>query len=340
MELHILEHRLRVATVKRSDLLPFIGSLVKLALLHEQSKSKFFSCTQTSLEFTIILDEEGFKALPEQAQNLGMVIQPSTWLVLEAGAGIGDEDEGVGMTTITRNIIVPLANQHLSIFCLSTCQTDYVLVKEEDLQSVIQCLSPDFRVYREVDGNTELVTVNMSHNGVNEAAEAKPATMYPLHFPSNHFLVTSLQPDELPKLTSCLLQVLFYPETYDSIETSPSSKKEKFVSYSLIDDRISLVLDGDLLDRFPDNCICVDSSKERWKMVKTGVQNLGFEESGIVAQVAKPLASEDIPIFYLSTFLTDHTLVPEAEWEKTLSVLSQRHQGGPEEHDDISIEDP
>ncbi|XP_071486282.1 cytosolic arginine sensor for mTORC1 subunit 2-like [Diadema antillarum] len=273
MELHILEHRLRVATVKRSDLLPFIGSLVKLALLHEQSKSKFFSCTQTSLEFTIILDEEGFKALPEQAQNLGMVIQPSTWLVLEAGAGVVDEDEGV-------------------------------------------------------DDNQE-------HH-----PEAKPAIMYPLHFPSNHFLVTSLQPDELPKLTSCLLQVLFYPETYDSIETSPSSKKEKFVSYSLIDDRISLVLDGDLLDRFPDNCICVDSSKERWRMVKTGVQNLGFEESGIVAQVAKPLASEDIPIFYLSTFLTDHTLVPEVEWEKTLSVLSQRHQGGPEEHDEISIEDP
>nr|XP_054773964.1 cytosolic arginine sensor for mTORC1 subunit 2-like [Lytechinus pictus] len=83
MELHILEHRLRVCTVKRSDLLPFIGSLIKLALLHEYSKSKFFSFTLTSRDFTIILDEEGFKALPDQAEKMGMVIQSSAWLVLE-----------------------------------------------------------------------------------------------------------------------------------------------------------------------------------------------------------------------------------------------------------------
>ncbi|XP_041455720.1 cytosolic arginine sensor for mTORC1 subunit 2-like [Lytechinus variegatus] len=322
MELHILEHRLRVCTVKRSDLLPFIGSLIKLALLHEYSNSKFFSFTLTSRDFTIILDEEGFKALPDQAEKMGMVIQSSAWLVLEATAGNDD----AGMTTITRNIIVPLADRGLSIFCLSTCQTDYVLVREEDLPSVTHCLAPQFSVFREIEGNSEPVTLDLSQNGVHEP-EAKRAIMYPLHFPTNSFLVTSLQPDMLPKITSSLLQVLFYPETCDLIETeSSSSQKEQFVSYSLIDDRISLVLDVDLLDRFPDNCICVDSAKERWRMVNTGVQNTGFEECGIVAQIAEPLASENIPIFYLSTFLTDHTLVPETEWNKTLTVLSHREE--------------
>lgn len=333
MELHILEHRLRVATVKRSDLLPFIGSLIKLALLHETSKSKFFNFTHTSRDFTIILDEEGFKALPDQAEKMGMVIQSSAWLVLEATAGNDD----AGMTTVTRNIIVPLADRGLSIFCLSTCQTDYVLVREEDLPSVTQCLAPQFCVFREIEGNSEPVTIDLSQNGVHEA-EAKRAIMYPLHFPTNNFLVTSLQPDMIPKITSSLLQVLFYPETCDPIETETSSQKEQFVSYSLIDDRISLVLDVDLLDRFPDNCICVDSAKERWRMVNTGVQNTGFEECGIVAQIAEPLASENIPIFYLSTFLTDHTLVPETEWNRTLTVLSHREEC--QDQDDRVIVEP
>lgn len=322
MELHILEHRLRVATVQRSDLLPFIGSLIKLALLHENSNSKFFSFSQTSRDFTILVDEEGYKALPDKAEKMGMVWQSSTWLVLEAGT---DDEDGTAMTTITRNIIVPLANRRLSIFCLSTCQTDYVLIREEDLQSVTQCLAPHFKIFREVGGSSEPVTLDSSQNGGHEP-EAKQAIMYPLHFPTNNFLVTSLQPDMLPKITSSLLQVLFYPETADSIEGESSTTTEQFVSYSLIDDRISLVLDVDLLDRFPDNCICVDSAKERWRMVHTGVQDLGFEEYGIVAQIAEPLASDNIPIFYLSTFLTDHTLVPETEWNRTLSVLSHRQE--------------
>ncbi|XP_038061577.1 leucine-rich repeat-containing G-protein coupled receptor 4-like isoform X2 [Patiria miniata] len=43
-------------------------------------------------------------------------------------------------------------------------------------------------------------------------------------------------------------------------------------------------------------------------MIKIGNLPLGFDESGIAAQISEPLAEKNIPMYYISTFLNDHTL--------------------------------
>ena len=57
-----------------------------------------------------------------------LVSQGSTWLVLSALSGPSAATEISGLTEITKSVIIPLANNKLSIFSLSTYQTDYILV--------------------------------------------------------------------------------------------------------------------------------------------------------------------------------------------------------------------
>lgn len=60
MELHILEHRLQVASVAKESIPLFTYGLIKLAFLSSKTRCKFFSLTETPEDYTIIVDEEGF----------------------------------------------------------------------------------------------------------------------------------------------------------------------------------------------------------------------------------------------------------------------------------------
>ncbi|NXC22770.1 CAST1 protein, partial [Corythaeola cristata] len=60
---------------------------------------------------------------------------------------------------------------------------------------------------------------------------------------------------------------------------------------------------------FPSDLLLTSSTGELWRMVRIGGQPLGFDECGIVAQIAEPLAAADISAYYISTFNFDHALV-------------------------------
>ena len=61
-------------------------------------------------------------------------------------------------------------------------------------------------------------------------------------------------------------------------------------------------------------------------MVRIGGQPLGFDECGIVAQIAGPLAAVDISAYYISTFNFDHALVPEDEIGCVIDILQRRQE--------------
>uniref|UniRef100_A0A2K6K3F2 Cytosolic arginine sensor for mTORC1 subunit 1 n=1 Tax=Rhinopithecus bieti TaxID=61621 RepID=A0A2K6K3F2_RHIBE len=61
MELHILEHRVRVLSVARPGLWLYTHPLIKLLFLPHRSRCKFFSLTETPEDYTLMVDEEGFK---------------------------------------------------------------------------------------------------------------------------------------------------------------------------------------------------------------------------------------------------------------------------------------
>uniref|UniRef100_A0A8B9JCL8 CASTOR1 N-terminal domain-containing protein n=1 Tax=Astyanax mexicanus TaxID=7994 RepID=A0A8B9JCL8_ASTMX len=63
MDLHILAHRLRVTSISKSGLQNYTHPLIKLIFLRNRTRCKFFSLTETPENYTVVLDEEGFKGI-------------------------------------------------------------------------------------------------------------------------------------------------------------------------------------------------------------------------------------------------------------------------------------
>uniref|UniRef100_A0A2K5RZQ0 Cytosolic arginine sensor for mTORC1 subunit 2 n=1 Tax=Cebus imitator TaxID=2715852 RepID=A0A2K5RZQ0_CEBIM len=90
------------------------------------SRCKFFSLTETPEDYTIIVDEEGFLELPSSEH---LSVADATWLALNvvSGGGSFSSSQPIGVTKIAKSVIAPLADQNISVFMLSTYQTDFIL---------------------------------------------------------------------------------------------------------------------------------------------------------------------------------------------------------------------
>uniref|UniRef100_A0A8C7HVV6 Cytosolic arginine sensor for mTORC1 subunit 2 n=1 Tax=Oncorhynchus kisutch TaxID=8019 RepID=A0A8C7HVV6_ONCKI len=284
MELHILEHSLKVASIAKEGIQICTHGLIKLAFLPSKTRCKFFSLTETPEDYTIIVDEEGFKELPESEH---LSVAEATWLALNvvSGGGSATNSQPIGVTKIAKSVIAPLADHNISVFMLSTYQTDFILVRERDLPMVMHTLSSEFTLLRVINGETVAANSLGVTNGFVKPKLVPRPIIHPLSSPSNMFCVTSLDPDTLPSVATLLMDVMFYS------------------------------------GGFPNNVLFTSASGELWKMVRIGGQPLGFDECGIVAQISEPLATADIPAYYISTFKFDHALVSDGLPLYTLSLF-------------------
>ncbi|XP_028839307.1 cytosolic arginine sensor for mTORC1 subunit 2 [Denticeps clupeoides] len=318
MELHILEHSLKVASIAKEGIQICTHGLIKLAFLPSRSRCKFFSLTETPEDYTIIVDEDGFKELP---QSEYLSVAEATWLALNvvSGGGSATSSQPIGVTKIAKSVIAPLADHNISVFMLSTYQTDFILVRERDLPMVMHTLSSEFTLLRLVNGETVAASCSAATNGFVKPKLVPRPVIHPLSSPSNMFCVTSLDPDTLPSVATLLMDVMFYSSGVK--EYGEDAGDIRFFSFSLIEGYISLVMDEGTTQRFPNNVLFTSASGELWKMVRIGGQPLGFDECGIVAQISEPLATADIPAYYISTFKFDHALVPEEHIESVIGAL-------------------
>ncbi|XP_010774727.1 GATS-like protein 3, partial [Notothenia coriiceps] len=85
-----------------------------------------------------------------------LMVEGSIWLPLNVASNgnASSSSQAVGVTKIAKSVIAPLAQQHVSVFMLSTYQTDFILVKEKDLSVVISTLEEEFNIYKEVGGES------------------------------------------------------------------------------------------------------------------------------------------------------------------------------------------
>ncbi|XP_077895746.1 cytosolic arginine sensor for mTORC1 subunit 1 isoform X4 [Ictidomys tridecemlineatus] len=289
MELHILEHRVRVLSLARQGLWLYTHPLIKLLFLPRRSRCKFFSLTETPEDYTLMVDEEGFKELPPSEF---LQVAEATWLVMNVSSHSGAAVQAAGVTKIARSVITPLAEHHVSVLMLSTYQTDFILVREQDLSVVIHTLAQEFDIYREVGGEPVPVARDDSSNGFPRAQHGPSPTVHPIQSPQNRFCVLTLDPETLPAIATTLIDVLFYSH------------------------------------RFPSDLLLTSSSGEMWRMVRIGGQPLGFDECGIVAQIAGPLAAADISAYYISTFNFDHALVSTMSWGRGSWRETEAQNGG------------
>ncbi|XP_068557269.1 cytosolic arginine sensor for mTORC1 subunit 1 isoform X3 [Anas acuta] len=310
MDLHILEHRVRVLSLARCGLWLYTHPLLKLLFLPQRCRCKFFSLTETPEDYTIMLDEEGFKELPPSEF---MQVADSTWLVLSvvSNGRAPSSCQATGVTKIARSVIAPLAEHHVSVLMLSTYQTDFVLVRERDLPVVIHTLAGEFDIYKEENGESVPVTCDDASNGFLKPKAATSPTLHPVQSPQNRFCILTVAPDTLPAIATMLIDVLFYSHSPPKEPSAGGQDLDSitFFAFSLIEGYISIVMDAETQKRFPSDLLLTSSSGELWRMVRIGGQPLGFDECGIVAQIAEPLAAVDISAYYISTFNFDHALV-------------------------------
>ncbi|NXA38001.1 CAST1 protein, partial [Eudromia elegans] len=261
-----------------------------------------------------------------------MQVADSTWLVLSvvSSGRASSGCQATGVTKIARSVIAPLAEHHVSVLMLSTYQTDFVLVRERDLPVVIHTLAAEFDIYREENGESVPVTRDDVSNGFLRPRPAASPTVHPVQSPQNRFCIVTVAPDTLPAIATVLMDVLFYSHSPPK-EAGPGSQDLDtitFFAFSLIEGYISIVMDVETQKRFPSDLLLTSSTEELWRMVRIGGQPLGFDECGIVAQIAEPLAAVDISAYYISTFNFDHALVPEEGITEVIELLQRRQESG------------
>ncbi|NXW38757.1 CAST1 protein, partial [Phaetusa simplex] len=254
-----------------------------------------------------------------------MQVADSTWLVLSVVSN-GRAPSGcqaTGVTKIARSVIAPLAEHHVSVLMLSTYQTDFILVRERDLPVVIHTLAEEFDIYKEESGECVPVTCDDVSNGFLKPKPAASPTLHPVQSPQTRFCVLTVAPDTLPAIATMLIDVLFYshrwvpgsgtwwwPLTRCHLNHGDMSPPLAPIGFSSSGCALQT---GFALPSL-------------WRMVRIGGQPLGFDECGIVAQIAEPLAAADISAYYISTFNFDHALVPEEGIAEVIQLLQQRQE--------------
>jgi hypothetical protein len=230
------------------------------------------------------------------------------------------------LTGIVQSISEPLAKANISIFYLSTFETDFVFVPIQHVLLAVSVLRQRFSV--QVEGYDEAVLPAQEPPVVTKPLDVK---RHPLCIGNSSYYLASLPKgphskikistfskidffdsrlefcritlyilDVFDTVGTSLLKLLFKPETgrsfFSYTETSTS-----------VSDEISIIMDRNDVKFFHEDVINVGT--EGWKLIKVGESPLGFEEAGIVSSISSTLSAANISLFYVSTFQTDYCLV-------------------------------
>jgi hypothetical protein len=336
MELAVLPYRLILASLPRSSLPQVTWSLLKLAFLVEDARDGyFFSFTETPREISLILDVRYASLLPSNIVTLS----PQIWRCLEIYPG---GDTGFNEFKTVHAIAQPLANAEISIFQVSTFESDFTLVAEDSLERALGCLKPYFRVLpmtpsSAASGGHETFTFPVpviSHRSGSVSAPPLPIDVptsssaskqhqHPFSFPvERRLFIASLREQRYwDAIVKPLMKLMFYHE-------EPS---RRIFSFTRSDRQVSLILDQPSLSEFGDMLNVIDLNSSGASAQGSGVievigdvmapqSGLGFDEVGIVASFTAPLARAGISCFYLSTFMSDFILV--GDFDEAVKLLS------------------
>jgi hypothetical protein len=91
---------------------------------------------------------------------------------------------------------------------------------------------------------------------------------------------------------------------------------EGFVSITRTPDELSIVC--------PQEAVPPDTTVEEGFRALMVPGPIPFEETGVLARIATPLAAAGIPIFAIATYETDYVLVREADLERALAAVGSR----------------
>jgi hypothetical protein len=223
---HLLGHKLFVATIPKDEVSDVTHSLLRLLLRlfngESTRRNNFFSFSDTSTDYSLVLDKELLEILKSHGSGHHVHVAEGTWrpLVVEVGA-LGSV---TGVSKIAASVIAPLADHNVSVFCVSTNQDDYVLVREQELHKALRCLSGMFRIVSDsetlrdqslvesVISKTTVYPSPASHlKSIMHPCDPVPRPIvHPYICSKSSFNICSIIPQALPSVGMVLLDLMLY----------------------------------------------------------------------------------------------------------------------------------
>ncbi len=112
-------------------------------VLANASSSAFLSITYTTDELSLVIEERFVKHLEADSKENAAAADYNKHVKVEGGWRCLKVDEGVldfSLVGVLSSIAEPLAKAGVSIFTVSTFNTDYILVKNKQLHAAIRVL--------------------------------------------------------------------------------------------------------------------------------------------------------------------------------------------------------
>ncbi|KAI1315484.1 GATS protein-like 3 [Mortierella claussenii] len=117
-------HRLHITSMEES-----LMDVLAIRLLEME---RFFSFTQTDTTLSIIMDDATLSLFPEHTLNT----HAGDWRLI----AIGDGPLGFDECGIVSEFSKPLSENGIGLFYLSTFNSDYIMVNEQDFEKAVACL--------------------------------------------------------------------------------------------------------------------------------------------------------------------------------------------------------
>ncbi|KAI8056596.1 hypothetical protein BDF22DRAFT_203241 [Syncephalis plumigaleata] len=340
MSIFLLPARVQLLSLPPAQRACLTHAITK-SVFFPRKRDTFFNYTENSLEISIIAEVDTVVkdfAPIVQRYPVKLVIEADVFRVLEIDTAVGLDNAGKRIIDVS----APLAKAGISIFYLSTYQADYVLVKERRLRQVVATLQEEGFTFPDI--TDELDDIPSSPNALPPFVSPMPANLpasatgigtetitaasasspemerpqtprrqqevmadmrerCPKTVPINHLTMVGLNREHQDGWAIRVLRLLFYPELLEQ------QRDQRFVSYTLTGDGISLVTNLDVLTDFDDYTLNRSQTPASLRVVQIHLASLGYDRYGIVYSMSEALSKQGINLLYLSTHGTANILV-------------------------------
>ncbi|KAL1916912.1 uncharacterized protein VTP21DRAFT_5109 [Calcarisporiella thermophila] len=356
--IHIFSNRLKLLHFPKAYLNHCAAAIIRSCFFNYGPSEFFFNFTENSFEISIvaeanIIDDE---FLPLLLPVCNVEVSDEVYRVLQVDNNTGFDNAGKRVNDISE----PLANSSISIFYFSTYQTDFVILKQSRLHSVIATLrergftfsfsaeapSPEQQQHQITPPHTPVTTISTAAATVDsdaldndEASETSStiATLQPLPpssrpaYPDTTTLAgvqcsNVVLPAELrcvglsSEYMSQWALVLIKCLLYPDMIEGYDASP-RFFSYTASVEGVSLVIDQHLLRCFDDYVLQMDSSEAPYRLIQIDLGKYTLEKYGIIHSISTPLTKAGINLLYLSTFKTANVLVSSLDFDRAQLCL-------------------
>ncbi|KAK9760677.1 hypothetical protein K7432_015062 [Basidiobolus ranarum] len=266
-------------------------------------------------------------------------ICPDTFRVLEIDNAYGMEVNSRRINELTG----PLARAGISIFYLSTYQTDYFLIKEKRIPFAVETLQACGFDFIDLD-MMEFTTLStyptpedvVAQNSISEQPVFNPENTGGRHMVDQDIIIqvrrqcTKIVTKHKLRLVGLvkeyrdswamkLIRILLYPELDEDLR----SAKSRFVSFTATEDGTSLIVEESILAQFEHYMINMSLTRRPMRLIQIDLSIFGgvCDRYGIVHSMSSPLSDAGINLIYLSTTQCANVLVEEDHLSTAQCIL-------------------